>query len=303
MSVVTSTALVPASNAVVDSSISPSADEGVAKIVQANFERAVVPYRPMDANDLVLAHPHPVSGEFQFVLNGRTAEALWGALVTRVELIQRADRGRPESTIVSEESLQRVSNHQRTLRVKSLKQSFDFQKLTGRSSSSPIQGIVENLAKTNPLSYPGSRNAVIDSYYGARDLLEDLARWSAACQIEAHQLEIQGIYSGWDWRSALKDYIIPRNGQRLQVTDESYNPRLPSFDPRLIRNSPEEPMQVDEYEQNTSMTQAVVLHPTESHYSQHFPEFDPFSGLPQKEVVGCSGRGSCSLNLEFSDKN
>ncbi|KAJ3738052.1 hypothetical protein EV360DRAFT_90888 [Lentinula raphanica] len=280
MSIVASNALVPASNAVVDPSTLPSANEGAEMIARANFERAVVPYRPMDENDLVLAHPHPVTGEFQFVLNGRTAEALWGALVMEVELIQRADQGRPESTIVSEESLRRVD-----------------------LPHPPIRGIVENFTRTNPLSYPGSRRTVIDSYYMARDLLEDLSRWSTACQIEAHQLEIQGIYSGWNWRSALKDHIIPRNGQRLQITDESYNPRLPSYDPRLIRDSPDESMEVDGHEQDNTTTQAVVLHPTESHYSQHFPEFDPFSGLPQEEAVGCSERGSCLLDLERSIEN
>ncbi|KAJ3751599.1 hypothetical protein EV360DRAFT_89576 [Lentinula raphanica] len=249
-------------------------------MARANFERVTAPGRYLEAEDLKRVHYNPETGESRTVLEKRMAKATWGALLTAYKLIRRADLGRSSNAYVSEESLNKVSLRQ-----------------------PPLDWIVENLTDPNPLLYPGTEVEVHRSYSQAQHLLGRILYWMAQCQIKAGNLEAAGIPSGWDWKTALIGYILPPHRvfsfNFLEDSFESYDPRLPSFDPRLIRApEAEDVMEVEDWEDTSATNElAVVLHPTKSHYSRHYPRFDPFSGNPQEELVGCPGREVCIMGI------
>ncbi|KAJ3751584.1 hypothetical protein EV360DRAFT_89596 [Lentinula raphanica] len=271
MSLIVSSALAAASGELVPTSI----DSILHILARANFDRVTAPSRLLEIEDVVSVHRNPETGEEKSILERRTAEATWGALLTAYKLIRRADQGRRDTPFVSEESLQKVGLRQ-----------------------PPLNWIVKNLTDTNPLLYPGTSSEVFLAYYSAQHLLGDLTFWMAQCQVEASNLEAADIQSGWDWKSALNSYVIPPHRpfhfNYPEDSFESYNPCLPTFDPRLLRGTEQEvPMEVEDCNEGSSLEWAVVLHPTESHYSRHFPHFDPFSGQPQEELIGCLGRETC----------
>ncbi|KAJ3765251.1 hypothetical protein FB446DRAFT_795235 [Lentinula raphanica] len=266
-----STALIPRTDVVTLPDTAVSYDNAIERIAQANRERVTVPGRCLEDYDLQTVSNHPRTGEPQVVLTQYTAGAMWGALVSAVRLILEADRGRKENQLVSEDSLQKV-----------------FLPLP------PIEAIVRNFSQVNPLTYPGSRKEITRSFYQAQEMFERITDWMAECQTRANQLEAAGFDSGWDWRSALMAHKIPPPDSPLrfqtqEVTEETYDPRLPGFDPRLIEGPAP-----------SFDTTAVVLHPTASHYAQHVPDFDPFSGEPQPILIGCSGRETCSGDVEIA---
>ncbi|KAJ3717033.1 hypothetical protein C8R42DRAFT_724674 [Lentinula raphanica] len=273
MSLIVSSALAAASGDLV-----PTSFESTLHILaRANFDRITAPSRLLETEDVVSVHRNPETGEVKLILERRAAEATWGALLTAYKLIRRADQGRRDTPFVSEESLQKVGLRQ-----------------------PPLDWIVKNLTDANPLLYPGTFSEVFRTYYSAQRLVGDLTFWMAQCQVEASNLEADGIQSGWDWKSALNSYVIPPHRpyhfRYPEDSFESYNPRLPTFDPRLIRGAEREaPMEDEDRDEKSSSEWAVVLHPTESHYSRHFPHFDPFSGQPQEELNGCLGRESCFM--------
>lgn len=141
------------------------------------------------------------------------------------------------------------------------------------------------------LSYAMTQDEVVHTFYKTRDWLADLITWASLCQYRAFIRHNQGLPTSWAWDLPKEHCFIQRRTGRVSNVKESAQAEhtthhLASHDPRLIT-----------YPALT--TKDLVIHPTESHYAVHYPDFNAFSKNPLPEIIGCN---ECrEMDIEMDD--
>lgn len=137
------------------------------------------------------------------------------------------------------------------------------------------------------LSYAMTRDEVVHTFYKVRDWLAELITWASLCQYRAFIRHNQGLPTSWAWDLPKEHYFINPIAERFgESTQAEYNNHhLISRDPRLITYT-------------GSATTDLVIHPTESHYAIHYPNFDAFSKNPLPEIIGCKECRAMDTEME-----
>ncbi|KAJ3711031.1 hypothetical protein C8R42DRAFT_648441 [Lentinula raphanica] len=226
-------------------------------------------FRLLKEDDLVPTGMNPHSGEETVSLESTVSAVLWKALVDMAKSVFHAS-GTPLGGEIRQEYLQRV----------------------GMDMPPVLTSIIPFLTQNNPISYSIPRTQAEWNFYSAQNMLRVLSSWITICQYRCYKMAEAGMDPLWTWTRTLTEGIIPppenfffSTPPMSTATTTFYDPRLPTFDPRLIESIP---------------SLDLVLHPTESHYAKHFPGFDAFTRNVLETPEECSGDSFCLGTLEGS---
>ncbi|KAJ3859219.1 hypothetical protein EV359DRAFT_68350 [Lentinula novae-zelandiae] len=159
-----------------------------------------------------------------------------------------------------------------------------------------IDFIEEYIDRSNPISYPATLEQTVRNFYEFRGLVERLVDWVTICQFKTFKRKEAGLSTSWSWDSTWSEYelLYPRN-----IGHIPYQPCSPIMDPRLAITS-SAPGNTSSPTSNVSeaiRADAMILHPTTSHYSAHYPGFDAYTGMPLPEIENCENQETCSRGL------
>ncbi|KAJ3816650.1 hypothetical protein F5878DRAFT_647647 [Lentinula raphanica] len=239
-------------------------------------------HRKLTKDDLIYSGSHPISGEPLFSLEHTVANILWMAAVEASRKICAA----------SNQFIPGISQgpYPRTISPSSLAE-------VGMTYPADIDFIHAFVDRSNPISYSASRTQTIINFYEFRKLLGRLVDWMTVCQYRSFKRKEAGMTSLWAWDATRAEYEIDYPGDTEEFSRslgyQPYDPRSPAPIQGLQRFPA-----TGEEEGLDSNGNALILHPTLSHYASHFPGFDAFSKVPLPEIYNCEDRNSCTAGLD-----